>query len=96
MSTDDLPILKVSTKWITLEIISEADVVLAFKGYAPVLQVKERKIGDVYLLYISARSLAELLEELRKNNDGIFKGIRLRIRKESMHQREKYETEVMS
>ena len=35
------PPLKVGTGWIELEIISEPDVVLTFKGYAPILQVKK-------------------------------------------------------
>ena len=95
MSKEALPSLKVSTGWIPLEIISEPDVVLTFRGYAPILRVQKCRTGVEYSLYISAKSLAEPLEELRKNNGGIFKGIRLRIRKESMEQMSKYEIEVM-
>lgn len=87
--------MKVSTRWIALEIVSEPDVLLTYKGYAPVLQVKEPKTVDVCLLYISAKSLADPLEDLKKNNGGTFKGIRLRLRKESMEQKSKYAVEVM-
>ena len=95
MSKEDVPSLKVSTGWIELEIISEPEVVLTFRGYAPILRVRKFKTRVEYLLYISAKSIAEPLEELRKNNAGIFKGIRLRIRKESMEQISKYELEVI-
>ena len=95
MSKEPLPSLKVSTGWIELEIISEPNVVLTFKGYAPILRVRKSRTGVEYILYISAKSLAEPLEELRKNNGGIFKGIQLRIRKESMEKMSKYEIEVM-
>ena len=66
MSEEDLPSLKVSTGWIELEIVSEPDVVLTFKGYAPILRVRKSRTGVEYILYISAKSLAEPLEELRK------------------------------
>ena len=95
MSKEDVPSLKVSTGWIELEVISEPDVVLTFRGYAPILRVRKSKTHVEYLLYISAKSIAEPLEELRKNNAGVFKGIRLRIRKESMEQISKYELEVI-
>ena len=74
MSKEDLPSLKVSTGWIELEIVSDPNVVLTFKGYAPILRVRNTRTGLEYILYISAKSLAEPLEELRINNDGIFKG----------------------
>ncbi len=95
MSREILPSLKVSTGWIELEIVSEPDVVLTFKGYAPILRVRKVRTSVEYQLYISAKSLAEPLEGLRKSNLGIFKGIRLRIRKESMEQMAKYVIEVI-
>lgn len=86
--------LKVGTGWIKIEIISEPDVALTVRGYAPILRVRKSKSGVEFLLYISAKSIAEPLEELRKNNNGIFKGIRLQIRKESMERMSKYEIKV--
>ena len=95
MSKETVPSLKVGTGWIELEIVSEPDVVLTFKGYTPVLRIQKSKTGVEYLLYISAKSLAEPLEELKKNNGGVFKGIQLRIRKESMEKTSKYEVEAV-
>ena len=88
------PSLKVGTGWIELEIISEPDVVLTFKGYAPILQVREISTGSEYRFYISAKSLADPLEKLRKDNGDIFEGIQFRVRKESMDKMAKYEVDA--
>ena len=85
------PFLKVSTEWIELEIISDSDVIITTFGYAPFLRVREIKTGTEYRFYISAKSLAAPLEELRNNNNGIFKGIRFSVRKESMERVAQYE-----
>ena len=95
MSKEIPPSLKVSTGWIELEVISEAEVVLTFKGYAPVLRVRKLSNDLEYILYISARSLGESLEAMRKNNQGLFAGIQFRIRKESIDQMAKYEIEAI-
>lgn len=96
MLIDNPPQLPVGTGWIELEIVSESDVILGFRGgYSPILKIRKSRTGVEYILYISAKSLAEPLEELRKNNGGVFKGIHLRIRKESMEKTSKYEIEVM-
>ena len=91
----DIPTLKIGTGWIELEIISEPDVILTVRGYAPILRIRKSKTDVEYFLYVSAKSMAEPLEELRKNNGGIFSGIRLRIRKESMDRMSKYKIEAM-
>ena len=95
MAKETLPALKVGIGWIELEIISEPDVVLTFKGYAPILRVRKISNDLEYMLYISAKSLGEPLEMLRKNNVGIFKGIQFRIRKEGMDQIAKFEIEAI-
>ena len=95
MSQESVPSLKVGTGWIELEIVSEPDVILTFRGYAPILRVRNSRTSLEYSLYISARSLAEPLEALRNSNSGNFKGIRFRIRKESMEPMAKYEIEVI-
>ena len=94
MSKETLPALKVSTGWIELEIISEPDVILTTFGYAPILSVKEITTESKYRLYISAKSLAVPLEELRKANAHIFEGIQFRVRKESTDQRAPYEVDT--
>ena len=94
MAKELTPFLKVNTEWIELEIISEPVVVLTFKGYTPILQVREIKTGSEYRFYISAKSLAESLEELRRNNGGVFKGIQFCVRKEGTNQMAKYEVDT--
>lgn len=90
-STGDLPSLKVGTGWIGVEIVGEPDVVLGFKGYAPVLPVKVMKTNLEYVLYISAKSLATPLEALRRAHGDTFMGLRVQLRKESADQFAKYE-----
>ena len=86
--------LKIGPNWIELEIISESDVVLTTFGYAPFLQVKVITTDIEYGLYISAKSLADPLEKLRKNNSGIFEGIQFRVRKESTDAKARYEVDI--
>lgn len=83
MITDSLTPLKAGTGWIEVEAVSEAEVILTFKGYAPVLQVKVIKSGLVKHIFIGSKSLATALEEMRKNNKGEFLGLRFRFKKES-------------
>lgn len=94
MSKEVLPVLKVGVEWIELEIISESDVALTTFGYTPFLKVREIKTGVKYRFYISAKSLAEPLEKLRKNNNAIFEGIQFRVCKDSIDRTAKYKVEV--
>lgn len=89
---ENLPqVLKVSTEWIELEILSEPNVVITFHGYAPYVIARRIKTSVEYLFYISAKSLAVSLEKLRIKNNGNFTGIMFRVRKESMDRMAKYE-----
>lgn len=94
MAKETLTFLKVGTEWIELEIISESDVVLTTFGYAPFLKVKEITTDSEYGFYISAKSLADSLEKLRKDNGGIFESIQFRVRKESIDQKARYEVDT--
>ncbi len=96
MSKELPPSLKVSTEWIELEIISEADVILTTFGYAPFLLVREITTDIDYRFYISAKSLAIPLEKLRKDNNGIFEGVQFRVRKESTEPKAPYEVDTSS
>ena len=95
MSKELPPSLKVSTGWIELEIISEPDVVLTFKGYAPILRVRKLSNNLEYIFYISASSLGRSLEELRQNNGGVFRGIQFRVCKKDAAQTAPYEIEAI-
>ena len=96
MPEETVPFLRVGTGWIELEVISQPDVYLTFKGYVPFVYVRNVRTGLEYGLYISAKSVSEPLEELRKNNNRRFEGIRMRIRKESMDRMSKYELEELN
>ena len=87
--------LKVGTDWIGIEVVSEPTVLLTFRGYAPVLLVKVLKSGLKKHLYISAKSMAGPLEELRGRHGGNFTGLRLRLRKENDERMSKYIIEEM-
>ncbi len=93
MTDDKLDTLKVNTGWIGIEIVSEPDVLLTFKGYAPVLKVKVEKSGLIKNMYISAKSMAQNLDPLRQENKGKFVGLHLRIRKESEDKFSSYNVE---
>ena len=93
MSKEVPPQLKVNTGWIELEITSEPDVLLTFKGYAPILHVRKLNNDLKYILYISAKSLGEPLEKLRENNGGVFQGIQFRVRKKDATPMAPYEIE---
>ena len=94
MLKEVLPVLKVGIEWIELEIISEPNVALTTFGYAPFLQVREIRTDVEYRFYISAKSLAEPLEELRKNNNATFEGIQFRVCKDSIDRMAKYKVEI--
>ncbi len=82
-STSTVPFLKVEYNWIELIASGEPTVVLTHRGYKPVLPVRILpESNSIEHLYISARSLAEKLEPIRKRNDGLFRGIEFRVRKQ--------------
>jgi len=83
MDNEKLDILKINTGWINFQVVSEPDVLLTFKGYAPVLRVRVEKSGLEKHIYISAKSLAEKLEPMRKENNGVFTGLNLKAKKTS-------------
>ncbi len=89
------PSLKVGTGWIELEIISETDVVLTFKGYASILHVEKIRNKLEYIFYILASSLGRSLEDLRENNGGVFQGIQFRVRKKDAAKTAPYEIEAI-
>jgi hypothetical protein len=78
---DRKPNLKVGVEWITAEVLSEPFVVMSIRGYAPVVNVKTPE-GE-FILYISSKSISEGLDPLVRTNGGAFKGLKLRLRKET-------------
>ncbi len=87
--------LKVGTAWIDIEVISEVDVVMTFKGYAPVLPVRVVQSGLVKQLYISSRSISVPLDRFREANGNRFQGLKLRLRKDGEEATSKYIVEAL-
>ena len=81
MAEERKPNLKVGVNWIPAEIVSEPFVVMSIRGYAPVVDVTTPEGG--FILYISSKSISEGLDPLVQANGGKFKGLKLRLRKES-------------
>ena len=88
---ETLPIFRASTEWKALEIISEVDVLLTFKGYAPVVRVKIEGKRFPQAMYISAKSLATELKEMREDNNGLFCGLKFFIRKSGPEKTARFE-----
>lgn len=91
MDYDKLEQLRISTNWLSIEVMDEPHVYLTFRGYAPALIVKSHQDDEIYKLYISAKSLGELIEPLREKNENKFKGLRFMIKKENNNKFAKYE-----
>ena len=83
-------ILSVTTEPVTVKIASEPFVVLTARGYAPVVEVDVEGEEGRRIMFISAASLSQNLEELRLNNKNQFSGIRFRVKKESSDKFAKY------
>lgn len=81
VETDQLALLRVSTEWLNLQIISEAEVYLTARGFIPVLRVVVDDKKTPRLLSISAKSISYPLNEMRSDNAGNFKGLRFELRK---------------
>ena len=69
---EELPLLKVGVIPSRLTIVSEPYVKIGFRGYMPCVNVRIEKSGLDKVLVISAKSLAEPLEELRLKNKNCF------------------------
>ena len=86
----NIPQFRVGTSWTSVKITTDVDVVLTFRGYAPVLKVEDLTTGLDYIWYISAKSISELLEFHRVENGGRFEGIKIKICRESDDKFAKY------
>jgi hypothetical protein len=82
--------LMISTEAVVVSIISEPRVVMTYRGYAPVVEVKVEGEDAPKLMYINSKSISTTLESLKNENRGKFSGIKIRIRKESNDKFAKY------
>ncbi|MBN1384182.1 MAG: hypothetical protein JW983_04780 [Elusimicrobia bacterium] len=75
---------------IAIEIVSEPYVVNTYHGFAPVVDAKLEDKQEVKIMYIGAKSLADPLSQMLKQNKGKFTGLKLKIKKESNDNRAPY------
>ena len=71
-----------------IEIISEVHLHMTFKGYCPVVLIKQN--DTVKKMYMTASSLGKALEPRRIKNNNLFTGIKVNVRKESMEKMARY------
>jgi hypothetical protein len=90
---DGILTLKVQTDWLEMKVIDGPDIILTRRGYIPSLIVQVGTATDKSRLFIGSWSIAEKLEPMRKANNDSFKGLKFKIRKESMEKFGKYQLE---
>jgi hypothetical protein len=83
--------LRVTTAWLDIEVISEPQVQLTYRGYVPALVVTIQGKKIPRSLFIAAKSIAQPLEEMRQDNNGLFKGLKFKLRKSGPEQTAGYE-----
>lgn len=75
--------LRISTEAVNFTITTEPFVIPTYRGYAPAINVSVRGESGERILFISSRSLTEIIEKAREKNNGAFKGMTLTLKKES-------------
>ena len=75
--------LKIDTEPKRLMVTSEPYVVYTRRGFQPVIDVIDVKRRKEYFIYISARSIADALQNMKLDNGDQFVGVEFWIRKES-------------
>lgn len=87
---EKLEYLMITTDAVVVMIVSEPRVVMTYRGYAPVVEVKVEGEDTKRLMYINSKSISTTLESLKNENGGKFTDIKIRIRKESNDKFAKY------
>jgi hypothetical protein len=82
-AAEGVPILKVTTDPVRVEVIAEPTVNMTRRGFAPVLPVRIIGSEQEYYLYISAMSISREVDDRRAKNGGKFVGLRFSVKKES-------------
>ena len=75
--------------------IGPIDVLLTFRGYAPIGPVRAASGAEEMTLFIAARSIAEPAEGLRSANGGRFEGPRSGVRKTGSDDQVPFELEPL-
>lgn len=80
---ENLNVLKIDAEPQLIQILSEPCLTFTRRGYQPIVRVMHKKTKREYILFISSRSLAEQVEQMRVENNGQFTGLEFWIRKTS-------------
>ena len=91
-----LELIKVDVNIKNLEVIGEPFVEMTFRGYAPLLPVRNMDSDEEGKIYITASSFAKQLEPLREKNGGTFEGLKFSVKKASEERTASYEVEELS
>jgi len=89
----ELETLKVTPEWVEVEIVSEPYVLMTFRGYEPVVEVKVG--GESKRLFIGPKSLGQAIDPAVKKQGGRFTGLRFRAKKESADRMAPYVVELI-
>ena len=95
MQEETTPRLRVGTEWQELKIESEPHVaVRKYRDrmqYQPCVWVSDMRTQQLYEFLISAASVCDGLEALRKMNNGVFTGLMFEIRRKGTERTAEYE-----
>tara|TARA_B100001146_G_C15755386_1_gene253526 strand:+ start:130 stop:438 length:309 start_codon:yes stop_codon:yes gene_type:complete len=91
----DLPSMRVKEGRILIKVLSDPFVVYRARKYLPVIHVKDTEADLDYLLFVSAISLSETLEEIRAEY-GTLIDKEFAIRKKDSAQTSPYEIEELN
>lgn len=86
----EVPNLSVTVEPLRLQILSEPYVIFTRRGYQCVALVMNQRRKSTHMLFLSAGSLANQLEPLRKENGGHLSGLEFWVRKASPEKTSKY------
>jgi len=91
----ELPSMRVKEGRILIKVLSDPFVVYRARKYLPVIRVKDTEADLDYLLFVSAISLSETLEEIRSEY-GTLVDREFAIRKKDSAQTSPYEIEELN
>ena len=94
-NVEGIPVIKVLTDWMDIEVIEGPEIILTRRGYIPSLIVQVGNADLKSRLFIGSWSIAEKLEPMKRANNESFKGLKFKVRKESLEKFGKYQVEKL-
>lgn len=88
---DSMSALRVTQKWVSIEILTEEFAAATGFGFVATVVVKVNDGKIPRLLHISAKSLANYLVDMRADNNNRLAGLKFDLRKASEDKRAPYE-----